>query len=109
LDLAAVEGNNFQSQERLGNLGREKASVLADLMDFDNDLLDECNVYDVGFRFACVLDEKLLHKNEGFLITILVFSLNSDLWTEKLLQILISKDLRPIKLERKNKRNETQN
>ena len=104
-----MEGNNFQSQERLGNLGRETASVLADLMDFDNDLLDECNVYDVGFRFACVLDEKLHHKNEGYLITILVFSLNSDLWTEKLLQILISKDLRPIKLERKNKRNETQN
>lgn len=104
-----MEGNNFQFQERLGNLGRETASVLADLMDFDNDLLDECNVYDVGFRFACVLDEKLHHKKEGYLITILVFSLNSDLWTEKLLQILISKDLRPIKLERKNKRNETQN
>lgn len=104
-----MEENNFQSQERLGNLGRETASVLADLMDFDNDLLDECNVYDVGFRFACVLDEKLHHKTEGYLITILVFSLNSDLWTEKLLQILISKDLRPIKLERKNKRNETQN
>ena len=36
-------------------------------MDFDNDLVDECNVYDVGFRFACVLDKKLHHKKEGYL------------------------------------------
>ena len=66
-----------------------------------SDLLDECNIYDVGFRFECVLDEKLHHKAEGYLITILVYSLNSDLWTDKLFQILLSKNVGPIKLERK--------
>ena len=100
LDLVADDGNNFQSEERLGNIGRETASVLADLMDFNSDLLDECNLYDVGFRFECVLDEKLHHKAEGYLITILVYSLNSDLWTDKLFQILLSKNVGPIKLER---------
>ena len=102
LDLVADEGNNFQSEERLGNIGRETASVLADLMDFNSDLLDECNLYDVGFRFECVLDEKLHHKAEGYLITILVYSLNSDLWTDNLFQIPLSKNVGPIKLERKN-------
>ena len=98
----ADEGNNFQSEERLGNVGRETASDLADLMDFNNDLLGECNLYDAGFRFECMLDKKLHHKAEGYLITILVYSLDSDLWTNKLFQILISKNVGPIKLERKN-------
>ena len=90
--------SNFSPGERLGNVSRETASVLADLMDFPNVLLDECNIYDLGFRFVCLLSEKLHHKGEGYLITILVYSINSDLWTDKLYNILLAKNANPIKL-----------
>lgn len=90
--------SNFAPGERLGNISRETASALADLMDSPSDLLDECNIYDVGFRFVCVLSEKLHHKGEGYLITILVYSINSDVWTDKLYDILLAKNARPNKL-----------
>lgn len=90
--------SNFSPGERLGNISRETASALADLMDFSSDLLDECNVYDLGFRFVCVLSEKLHHREEGYLITILVYSINSVMWTDKLYDILVAKNAKPTKL-----------
>ena len=84
--------------ERLGNVSREVAAVLADLMDVKNLLLDECNVYDVGFKFVCELAEDTNHKREGFLIRILVYSLNSDLWTKKMFDILKTKKMKALKL-----------
>jgi hypothetical protein len=90
-DVRPAGLSNFAPGERLGNISRESASALADLMDFPSVLLDECNVYDIGFRFVCVLSEKLHHKGEGYLITILVYSINSDMWTDKMFDILLAK------------------
>ena len=44
-DTAAVFPANYLLGERLGNVSREVAAVLADLMDIKNILLDECNVF----------------------------------------------------------------
>ena len=97
-DTAAVFPANYLLGERLGNVSREVAAVLADLMDIKNLLLDECNVYDVGFKFVCELVEDTNHKREGFLIRILVYSLNSDLWTKKMFDILKTKKIKALKL-----------
>ena len=75
---------NFEPSERLGNISREAAKVLAEFMDNQNVLLDESNVYGVDYKFACMLTENLNHTREGF---ILVYSLNSDSWTDKMLNI----------------------
>lgn len=100
VDIMAEGMSNFLPGERLGNISREAASVLADLMDSPFDLLDECNVYDLGFRFVCVLSEKLHHKAEGYTISIIVYSINSDMWTDKLYDILVAKNANPQKLKR---------
>ena len=84
--------------ERFGNVGLDVASVLSDRMDVKNLLLDESNVYDVGFRFVCELVEDTNHKREGFKIRILVYSLNSDLWTKKLYDILKIKKMKKLKI-----------
>ena len=60
-------------------------------MDEDNLLLDECNVYSVGFKFACILLEDINHRAAGYLIKIAVYSINSDSWTHKLYDILKEK------------------
>jgi hypothetical protein len=70
-------------------------------MDGDNLLLDECNVYSVGFKFVCILLEDTNHRSTGYLIKIVVYSINSDLWTHKLYDILKDKKLKPIKIIKK--------
>ena len=70
-------------------------------MDGDNLLLDECNVYSVGFKFVCILLEDTNHRSAGYLIKIVVYSINSDLWTHKLYDILKEKKMKPIKIIKK--------
>lgn len=93
------DGSNFFAAERLGNVNREMASVLSELMNSQM-ILDESNMSDVGFRFVCVLTENLHHKVEGFSISIVVNYVNSDLWTEKLIKILKLKNLSSAKVVR---------
>lgn len=70
---------------------------MASLMD---NHLDESNVYNVDFEFVCVLTEKLNHTVEGFTINILVYSAHSDVWIDKMFDILKSNKMGPTKLER---------
>ena len=91
LDTAATHPATHYPGERLGNVSRAEASVISELMDEDNLLLDECNVYSVGFKFACILLEDINHRAAGYLIKIAVYSINSDSWTHKLYDILKEK------------------
>ena len=67
-------------------------------MDNQNVLLDESNVYGVDYKFVCVLTENLNNTREGFSVVILVSSLNSDSWTDKMLNILNSTKIHTTKL-----------
>ena len=89
---------NFEPSERLGNISREAAKVLAEFMDNQNVLLDESSVYGLDYKFVCVLTENLNHTREGFSVVILVYSLNSDSWTDKMLSILNSAKIHTTKL-----------
>ena len=64
---------NFEPSERLGNISREAAKVLAEFMDNQNVLLDESNVYGLDYKFVCVLTENLNHTREDFSVVILVY------------------------------------
>jgi hypothetical protein len=80
--------SNFGPAERLGNVSREAAKVLSEFMDNRNIHLDEYNVYGVDYKFVCVFTENLNHTKEGWTVVILVYSPNSDAWTDKMLKIL---------------------
>lgn len=73
---------------------------MATFMDNVNPALDESNTYDVDFKFVCVLTENLNHRAAGYTIDILVYSANSDSWTDVMLKILQSEKMGPTKLER---------
>ena len=83
--------------ERIGNVSREVALVLASLMDFDDACLPECNAYNLGFRFECIIEEDSHHKAEGYFVNIIVFSINSDIFTDKMYDILNTKGLNPLR------------
>ena len=101
LDTAAIHPATHYPGERLGNVSRAAASVISDLMDEDNLLLDECNVYSVGYNFVCVLLEDTNHSSAGYLIKIVVHSINSDSWTHKLYDLLKEKKCNPIRFIKK--------
>ena len=68
-------------------------------MDAPSPQLDECNVYSVGYTFVCILLEDSSHRPAGFLVKIMVYSINSDLWTQKLFDILKEKEMKPTKMK----------
>ena len=69
--------------------------MLATFMNFDDASLPECNVYNVGFKFQCILVNDSNHRAEGFDVNIVVLSINSDLFTDKIMYLLNSKGLHP--------------
>lgn len=93
--------SNFGPSERLGNVSREAAKVLSEFMDNRNAFLDESNIYGVDYKFVCVFTENLNHTKEGFTVVILVYSLNSDAWTDKMVNILKSTKINTTKLTAK--------
>jgi hypothetical protein len=79
--------SNFGPAERLGNVCREAAKVLSEFMDNRNIHLDEYNEYGVDYKFVCMFTENLNHTKEGWTVLILLYSPNSDAWTDKMLKI----------------------
>ena len=69
--------------------------MLASFMDFDDACLPEYNVYNVGFKFQCILVNDSNHKAQGFDVNIVVLSINSDLFTDEMMYLLSSKGLDP--------------
>ena len=84
--------------ERIGNVSREVALVLASLMDVENVSLPECNAYELGFRFQCQVEEDSHHKAEGYFVNIIVYSINSDIFTDKMFHILNTQGLNPLRM-----------
>lgn len=82
--------SDFGPSERLGNDSREADKVLSEFIDNNNILLYEFDLYCVDCELVCVLTGNLNHKVEGFTVVILVYSLNSDAWTDIMLNILES-------------------
>ena len=50
--------------------------------------------------FRCILLEDSTHRSSGFLVKIIVYSENSDLWTQKLFDILKEKGTKPTKISK---------
>ena len=73
---------------------------MAAFMDNVNPALDESNLYDVDFKFIRVLTENLNHRAAGYTIDILVYSANSDSWTDVMLKILQTEKMGPTKIEK---------
>ena len=94
-DKESVPPSTYALGERISNVSREIALVLASSMDFDDASLPECNVYNVGFRFQCILVTNSHHKAEGYDVNIIVLSINSDSFTDKMMDLLNSKGLVP--------------
>ena len=94
-DKEAISPSTYAPGERIGNVSREVALVLASFMDFDDVCLPECNVYNVGFKFQCILVNDSNHKAQGFDVNIVVLSINSDLFTDEMMYLLSSKGLDP--------------
>ena len=93
-----IETNSYIPGERVGNLDRMHAKIIAPLMDDGTPNLTECNLYDVGFKFACRLESCTNHTCEGYQIFVIVYTVNSDLWTDSLFDFLHASGLNPSKL-----------
>lgn len=93
------DGCNFGATERLGNVSKKPAKVMASFMDNANLALDEFNTHDVDFKFVCMLTENLNHRAAGYAIDVLVYSANSAAWTDVMLNILQLDKMEPTKLE----------
>lgn len=98
IDSAPTPPDTYVLGERIGNVSREVALVLAGLMDHQNVSLPECNAYDIGFRFQCIVDEDSHHKAAGYFVNIVVYSINSDIFTVKMFDILNSQGLNPLRM-----------
>ena len=51
IDIPSSLPYNYHLGERIGNVSREVALVLASVMDADDLDLPDCNIYNVGFKF----------------------------------------------------------
>ena len=78
-DKESVPPSTYALGERISNVSREIALVLASSMDFDDASLPECNVYNVGLKYQRILVDDSNHRAEGFDVNIVVFSINSDI------------------------------
>jgi hypothetical protein len=78
--------------EHIGHLSRDAALVLSAFMDSPHPALNENNVYGRGFQFACRLRDDTNHTCEGYAIDV-VFSINSDSWTNLFFDILTEKSI----------------
>ena len=84
--------------ERIGNVAREEAGVLAAVMDNKlSDSLDDAT-YDVDYKFDSSLSEDLNHRAEGYKIEIILYSKKSGLWAKKIIDLLKSMNIDAIKI-----------
>jgi hypothetical protein len=67
--------------------------VLSEFMDSPHPLLNENNRYGRGFKFACRLREDTNHTCGGYLIDVIIFSVNSDSWTNLFCNVLAEKNI----------------
>ena len=79
---------SYNPGERIANLSRDVALVLAEFMDIPVLNHEECNNYELDFKFVCTLLDDSNNKKEGFLITVLVYTTNSDAWSAEMFEIL---------------------
>lgn len=93
-----IEPNSYIPGERVGNLDRMHAKILAPLMDGGTRNQTEYNMYDVGFTFACRLESCTNHTCEGYQLFVIVYTVNSDLWTDSLFDFLHASGLNPSEL-----------
>ena len=99
VDSVATPPSNQVPGERIGNIAREEAAVLARFMDDSIDLLTHLNIfYAVDYQFSCTLSENLHHRIEGYEIKIIVHSNHPDPWTPELIKILRSQNLNAVQL-----------
>lgn len=89
---------SYNPGERIGNLSRDVALVLAEFMDMPVLNPEECNNYELDFKFVCTLLDDTNHKKEGFLIVIHLYTTNSDTWSADMFEILKEKKMFPTKL-----------
>lgn len=95
IDSPPTPPSTYVLGERIGNVSREVALVLASLMDVENVSLPECNAYELGFRFQCQVEEDSHHKAEEY---ITVYSSNSDILTDKMFDILNTQGLNLLRM-----------
>ena len=88
----------FVPGERVGNVDKNVAKILSSFMDADSKDLLESEQYDIGYSFTCILTEDTHHRADGYGINIVVCSLNSDSWCDKMFTSLYLKGLNPHKL-----------
>ena len=81
--------SNYHLGERIGNLSRDVASVLATVMD----------AHDIVFQFQCVLLDDSNHKAEGYAIKVIILSDNEPHNTNKIMQLLSSRGLEPLRID----------
>jgi hypothetical protein len=79
--------------EHIGHISRDAALVLSEFMDSPHPALNENNIYGLGFKIACRLRDDTNHTSEGYLIDVVVFSINSDPWTHLFLNVLAEKNI----------------
>lgn len=98
-DRESSPPSNYYLGEHVGNISREVASVLASVMDVDDSYLPLNNVYDAGFKFQCLLLEDSNHTSEGFAIKVIVLSVNKASFTDRMMHLLYSKGLEPLRID----------
>ena len=79
---------SYNPGERIGNLSRDVALVLAEFMDMPVLNLEECDNYELDFKFICTLIDDTNQKKEGFLINVQVYTNNSDAWSTDMFESL---------------------
>lgn len=94
----AVPPANFLAGERICHVSRDVALILSLFMDNPHASLSESNEYGVGFEFKCLFVEDSSHREEGFRIEIIVYTTNSELWTDHFTEILAEKKINYFKL-----------
>jgi hypothetical protein len=92
--VAKPPGNQVPG-ERIGNIAREEAALLAGFMDDNVYLLTDVNLfYDADYKFSCTLSENLYHRVEGYEIKIILYASHDDQW----INILRSQNLNAVQL-----------
>jgi ABC-type polysaccharide transport system permease subunit len=76
----------------VGNLDREHARILAPIMDCLH-VLSIGHIYNADFKFDCRLKNVTNHTREGYAICIVLYSNNSDSWTDSVINYLRSSDV----------------
>lgn len=94
---AAVLPANYLSGEQLCHVSRDVALVLSLFMDTPPMYINDLNEYGVGFYFKCVLLEDSNHREDGFRIKIIVHSVNSDSWTDEIIETLKNNKIKYVK------------